>query len=73
MMNIERAKELKSSSLWGDVMEELDKEVFHLTQKLQTCTPEQLKDIQNEIRITRMLKNMPDRVIAREEEFLKQI
>ena len=66
MMNIERAKELKSSLLWGDVMEELDKEVFHLTQKLHTCTPEQLKDIQNEIKITRALKNMPDRIIDRE-------
>ncbi len=66
MMNLERANELKSSALWGDVMEELDKEIFHLTQKLHTCTPEQLKGIQDEIRITRMLKNMPDRIIARE-------
>ena len=67
MMNLERARELKSSLLWADVMEELDKEVFHLTQKLQTCAPEQLRDLQGEIRITRALKNLPERIIAREE------
>ena len=67
MMNLERAKELKASLIWADACEELDIKIHKLTQKLQTCTIEELKDIQREIKVFQAVKQLPDDIISREE------
>jgi len=66
MMNIQTAKELKSSLLWGGVVEELDKKItFELT-KLRTCNVDELPLIQAKIQSYESIKNLPDDVIDRE-------
>lgn len=67
MMNIERAKEFKSSLLWADTCEEIDRKVHLLTQRLHICKVDELREIQIEIQVLQALKNMPDDVISREE------
>lgn len=67
MMNIEQARELQQSLMWGGVVEELDKKIFHIMQKLKTCTPEELKNLQFEINCYENLKRLPTDVIEREE------
>lgn len=67
MMSSDRAKELKNSLLWADVVEELDKKIYHITQTLITCKPEELLDKQKEIKALESVKRLPDDVIDREE------
>lgn len=67
MMTIEQAKELQQSLMWGGVVEELDKKIFHITEKLKTCTPEELKSLQFEINCYASLKRLPQDIIDREE------
>lgn len=68
MMNLERARELKDSLMWGEVVEELNKKIFHLSERLHKCTVEELKDIQTEIKVYQSVKSLPDDIISREEE-----
>ena len=67
MMNVEQARDLKSNILWGNVLEELDKKIYNISEKFHTCTPEQLPLLQMEVRVIRSLKNLPDDIIEREE------
>ena len=67
-MNMERAKDLRGSTTWGDIVEELDKKIFNISLKLHTCKPEDLGLLQAEIRILQSLKNLPDDIIQREED-----
>lgn len=66
MLDLEKAKELQSSLMWGGVVEELDKKIFHITQKLKTCTPEELKTLQFEINCYENLKRLPSDIVDRE-------
>lgn len=68
MMNIERARELKNSILWGDVVEEINKKIFHVTETLKTCKPEELLEKQHTIQALESIKRLPDDVIDRESE-----
>ena len=54
--------------MWGEVIEELNKKIFHLTERLHNCTVEQLKDIQTEIKVYKSIMSLPDDVISREED-----
>ena len=66
-MDIEHAKELKSSLMWASIVEELDKRIHFESQKLRTCKLEDLLLIQANIGIWESLKRLPDDVIDREE------
>ena len=66
MMDIARAQELKSSLIWASVVEEIDRKIFYETQKLRSCTPDELHGIQLKIACYESLKNLPDDVIDRE-------
>jgi len=66
-MDIERAKELKTSMLWGSVVEELDKYIFFEVSKLKACKPYELTFLQAKIECYESLKKLPDDVIEREE------
>ncbi len=54
--------------MWGEILGELDHKIFLISNKLQTCTPEQLPVLQNEIRVLQGIKRLPEDVISREEE-----
>lgn len=66
MMSIEQAKELQSSLMWGSVVEELDRKIHYITQKLKNCSPEELKALQLEIGCYESLKQLPLDVIDRD-------
>jgi hypothetical protein len=65
MMSVERAKEVKASILWADVCEEINKQIHYLTQRLRSCTRDELEGIQREINAHEKLKQLPDNVIDR--------
>lgn len=67
MMNLEQARELNTSLLWASVIMELDIKIHFLTQKLQTCTANELLELQMQIKCYQSLKQLPADVIAREE------
>lgn len=67
MMNLERAQELKHSQLWGQVVEELDKKIYHLGQKLYNCKSDELINIQMEIKVYQSVKQLPEHIIEREQ------
>lgn len=67
-MNIEQAKELKSSLLWNGIVEELDKKVAFETTKILTCTPEELPVLQATILCYQALTRLPADVIDREQD-----
>ena len=66
-MDIERAKELKTSMIWASVVEEMDKKIHFETQDLKKCKPEELLNIQARIHCYETLRRLPDDVIDREE------
>lgn len=67
-MRSEVAKELQNNQLWGEIVGELDHKIYLISNKLHTCTQEQLPLLQNEIRILQGIKRLPDDVIGREED-----
>jgi len=67
MMDIQVAKELKSSLMWGGVIEEIDRKIYFESLKLRTCTPEELPVLQAKLAAYEALKKLPDDVIEREE------
>jgi len=67
-MNLETAKELKTSILWSEVVKEIDKNVAFELAKLRTCKPEELVHIQARLSCFEALTRLPADVIAREEE-----
>jgi hypothetical protein len=66
-MELEKAKELHSSSLWEEVKNELDFWIRTEELKLRTCVPDQLGNIQQVISAYEKVKKLPDIVIGREE------
>ena len=66
-MDIQTAKELKSTLMWAGIVEEMDKKIHYESQKLRTCKPEDLLLIQARIDIFEQVKRLPDDVVEREE------
>jgi hypothetical protein len=66
MMDIVAAKELKNSSLWKEVENEIDFRVSALKNQLITCKDEDLITIRTKILTYEDLKNMPETVIERD-------
>ena len=66
-MDLERAKELNTSSLWPSVVGELDLKISYEIQKLKLCKPEELGIIQAKIACYESLTRLPADVIDREE------
>ena len=66
-MEIEKAKEIHSSSLWSEVCLEIDNRVKALESRLRTCTPGELERLQLEIQVWERCKRLPQDVIEREE------
>jgi hypothetical protein len=64
-MDIEKAKAL--STYWDEVQKELDKWIANEFQKIKTCEPDQLKQIQARIAAFEEIKNLPQVVVEREE------
>ena len=66
-MDLERGKALQSSLMWAGVSEEMDMFIYYETQKLKTCTAEELPTIQAKIAVYESVKNLPQTIIEREE------
>jgi len=66
-MDIQQAKELKSSLMWAGVVEEMDKKIVFEVAKLKAAKLEDIILIQATIRAYESLKKLPDDVIEREE------
>jgi len=66
-MNIEKAKEISSSSNWAEILVELDSWIREQESKLRTCVPEDLSRIQGNIQLLERVKQLPQVVIDREE------
>lgn len=64
-MDIEKAKDLKTSPYWEDIVKELDFRVGLLTKELLACEPEELKILQAQIKVYQSFKNLPDQIINR--------
>ena len=67
MMNYEKAVELRQSEHWAAICNELDYQIDSLKNKLMLCVPEQLTELQTEIRTLQKIKRLPDDVVDREE------
>jgi len=63
---IKQAEDMKTSMIWSTVVSELERYIWYETQKLRTCQPEELKDIQCKIQAYESLKDLPDKIIERE-------
>ena len=66
-MDIEKAKEISSSSNWADIVTELDLWIKSEETKLRYCTPDGLGKIQATINLLETVKRLPQIVIEREE------
>ena len=64
-MDIKQAEDMKSSLIWSAIVNELELKIWYETQKLRSCQPEELKDIQSKIQAYESLKNLPDDIIDR--------
>lgn len=67
-MGLDRAKELRNSLLWGQVMGELDYRIVNKMAKFKFCSKEELNDIQKEVALLEEMKHLPEDVISREED-----
>lgn len=65
MLDLEKARDLKSSPHWEGVVGELDFRIGLLTKELLACPPEKLQELQIQIRTYQLVKNLPDAVIGR--------
>ena len=63
---IKQAEDMKSSLIWSTIVNELERKIWYETQKLRSCQPEDLKDIQCKIQAYESLKRLPDEIIERE-------
>jgi hypothetical protein len=66
-MDIEKAREIRSSQLWEEICTELDFWIRSEELKLRACVPEQLIEIQQVIETLEKVKSLPTIVIDREE------
>jgi hypothetical protein len=66
-MDIEKAKEIHSSELWGHICKEIDGRIEALEAKLRTCAPTELERLQIEIQLWEKAKRLPQDVVEREE------
>ena len=67
-MNLEQAKEVRSSLLWRQIQEELDYRIQNQVNKLRICQAVDLPMIQQKIQMLEEFKSLPDDVVSREEE-----
>jgi len=63
---VKQAEDMKSSLIWSTIVNELERKIYYETQKLRTCSPEELRDIQAKIQAFESLKNLPQDIIDRE-------
>lgn len=66
-MEIEKAKEIHSSTLWNEVCLEIDSRIKTLESQFRTCSKDELERLQLEIQIWEKVKRLPQDVIEREE------
>jgi len=67
MMDIETAKEIRSSLHWKAIVEEIDAKVDYEVSKLKTCIPEEVLSIQAKVSALESFTRLPADVIDREE------
>ncbi len=67
MMNLEQALNIKDSSMWRQVSDELDHRINAKLSMLRICTGEDLIKIQNTLTLYEELKRLPIDVIDREQ------
>ena len=65
MMDAERAQECKTSLMWAEIVEEVERKIHYESQKLRTCKPEELLLVQAKILAYESIKNLPNDVIDR--------
>ena len=65
-MGPERALEIQNSSIWRDLVAEMDTRIAYETTKLKNCKPEELQLIQAKIQIFEAVTRLPADVIDRE-------
>jgi len=65
-MDIKQAEDLKTSLLWGSILEEIDNKIRNESSRLRTCSPSELQAIQVCLQCWEALKRLPDDVIERE-------
>ena len=67
MMDLEMAKEIRSSLYWKAIVEEIDVKVGYEVAKLKACKPEEVLSIQAKVGALESLTRLPADVIDREE------
>ncbi len=66
-MELEKARELKHSTLWLEVEKELNEKIAVEIQKLRSCEKDELERLQTRIELLEEIKRLPQDVIDREE------
>jgi len=66
-MSLEKAQEINNTSIWKDIVGEIDFRIESCLEKLKSCPEQDLGELQTRIRILESVKNLPDDVIDREE------
>jgi len=67
-MTADQAKELKQLDCWKALCKEIDKIVVYESEKLLSCSAEELLKIQERVRAVQELVRLPQNIIDREEE-----
>jgi len=67
-MDMQEAKDLKSSMLWQRLEEEIDKKILYESMKLRSCSPDELGVIQACIKGLESAKRIPDNIIESESQ-----
>jgi hypothetical protein len=67
MMDIRAAKELKNSSLWKEVENEIEYRIRSEMERLLSCEDNDILAVRTRIRCLKELSKMPETVIEREQ------
>ena len=67
MMNLEQAQEVRNSTFWLYIKDEIDYRISTTLNKLKTCNQEELPELQGDLKKYEEFKRLPDDVVDREE------
>lgn len=67
-MNLEQAQEVRNSSLWKYISDELDYRILSKTSELMTCSLTKIESLRDIIKTLEEIKRLPDDVVDREKE-----
>jgi len=66
-LTVDTAKQLRHTNLWQELAGEIEYRIGLARTKMETCSKDELKDLQNEVMTYRKVIQIPQDVIDRDE------